>query len=210
MSFSISKNSLLLNCPMCRAPCPLAGRAALAPRVSAASLPSPGHFRPSRENLPAQAPATCAPPAAPLSKWCSNGRGGSQRSPFLKPRLLHRQHRALMLSEHSCQGAPLDSSIAGLPVKREYFSEGHSCILLDLTIQLNEGDPRLKRQFGSQRRLAGSAKPNQRDALPAQLFSRTEVPHQAEYHIFEAMIGEAFEESLDQPLFGRLFHLRGE
>src|SRR5467141_761249 len=72
-----------------------------------------------------------------------------------------------MLSEHSRQGAPLDRAIAGLPVKREYFSEGHSRILLDLTIQLNEGDLRLKRQFGSQRGLAGSAQPNQGDTLPA-------------------------------------------
>src|SRR6202158_3104344 len=115
MPLSISKNSLLLNCPMCPAPCPLAGRAAPAPRVSAASLPSPGHFRPSRENLPAQAPATCAPPAAPLSKWCSNEKGGSQRSPFLTPRLLpltalraHAQ-RALL---SGCAARSLDSRIA--------------------------------------------------------------------------------------------------
>src|SRR5882762_9246847 len=121
-----------------------------------------------------------------------------------------RQHRALMLSEHSCQGAPLDRAIAGLPVKREYFSEGHSRIFLDLTIQLNEGDLRLKRQFGSQRGLAGSAESNRRNALPAQIFSWTEGPHQAEHHIFEAMIGEAFEESLDHMLFGRLFHFGGE
>src|ERR1700682_2512139 len=115
-----------------------------------------------------------------------------------------------MLCEHSRQGAPLDCSITGLPVKREYFSERHSRILLDLTVQFNEGNLYLNRQFGSQSGLAGSAKPNQRDALPAQLFSRTEVPHQPEHHIFEAMIGEAFEESLDHLFFGRLFHLRGE
>src|SRR5260370_24255892 len=107
-----------------------------------------------------------------------------------------------MVSEPSRQGAPLDRSIAGLPVKREYFSEGHSRIFLDLTIQLNEGDPSLRRQFGSQRGLAGSAQPNQRDALPAQLFSWTEVPHQPEHHILQAMICEAIPQPLHQLLFG--------
>src|SRR5712664_983265 len=122
----------------------------------------------------------------------------------------HRQYRALILSEHSCQRAPLDCSIAGLPVEREYFSEGHSRILLDLTIQLDEGDAHLQRQLASQRGLASSAQPDQRDALPAHLFSRTEVARQPEYHILEAVIGETFEESLDHLPFGRLFHLRGE
>src|SRR6266852_7514000 len=115
MLFLISKNSLPPNCPRCRAPCPLAGRAFLAPRVSAANLPSPDRSRPWRENLPAQAPATCTPPAAPLSRWCSNGKEGSQRSPFQTPRRLPpiapRFHVQRVLSLE-CAAPSLDSRIA--------------------------------------------------------------------------------------------------
>src|SRR6267154_6194846 len=85
MLFSILKNSFPPNCPKCPAPCPLADKAVLLLRVSAASLPWPGRYQPSRESLPARVRATCVLRAEPLSKWCSNGKGGNQRS--LLPRL---------------------------------------------------------------------------------------------------------------------------
>src|SRR6266568_9362412 len=100
-----------------------------------------------------------------------------------------------MLGEHSRQSAALDRAISGLPVEREYFSERHSSILLNFTIEFYKGYAHLQGQFGTQRGLPGSAEPDQTDALPAQLFPGTEVPHQPEDHVFKAMIGKTFEES---------------
>jgi len=56
-----------------------------------------------------------------------------------------------MLGEHSRQCAALDRAISGLPVERKYFSERHSCILLDFTIQFDKRYPHLHGQFGAQR-----------------------------------------------------------
>jgi hypothetical protein len=76
--------------------------------------------------------------------------------------------------------------------------------------RFDERNAHLQRQSRPQRGLAGSAQPDECDAPPADLFSWTEIAHQAEDHVFKAVIGEAFEESLDHLFVGRLFHLWGE
>ncbi len=122
----------------------------------------------------------------------------------------NREHRALALGQHPRQGSPLYRAIAGLPIEGKYFTEGHSRVLLDLAIELDERDAHLQGEFRSQRRLASSAQPNQRDALAALLFSWAEVAHQPEHHIFQTVIGKTLEKSLDHLFFSRLFHFWGE
>ena len=109
----------------------------------------------------------------------------------------HRKHRAFIFIQHSFQRALFDRPITGLPVKRKDFRERHSRILLNFAIHLDEGHLALAGQLGPQRCLTGSAQPNQRDAHSSHLFFGAEVTHQPEHHIFQAMIWETLEESLN-------------
>ena len=56
----------------------------------------------------------------------------------------------------------------------------------------------------AERRLAGAAQADERDALLARGFFVAEVAHQAEHDVLEPMLGQALEEAADQPLLDRV------
>ena len=65
--------------------------------------------------------------------------------------------------DHPLEAAALDAAITGLPVEHEQFRQADRCLALDFAIEFDERPVQLARQRVPQRRLAGTAQPDQRD-----------------------------------------------
>src|ERR1700732_2925983 len=118
------------------------------------------------------------------------------------------KYGAAALVEYALQSAPFDRAVTSLTVHRENFGQGHSCALFDFAIKLDERNVELLAKPGTERRLACATKSDQRDTHSTHFFLVTEVAHQPEGNVFEAVRGDTFEETLNQALFDRLFRFR--
>jgi hypothetical protein len=92
-----------------------------------------------------------------------------------------------------------------LPIEREDFGQGHSCALFDFAIELDEWDAEFLAKPGTERRFAGATQTDQRNSHSADFFFVTEVAHQPEGNVFEAVRRNTFKKALNQSLLDRLF-----
>ena len=113
----------------------------------------------------------------------------------------HGDHCTLNFFQHFFKRAPLNGAKARLPIEREDLSEWHASIPFNFTIQLDETIVGVCRQLRPQSGLACSPHADQGDTHPPHLFVMAKVAHQAEYHVLEPMLWQAFQEPLDYSFF---------
>ena len=120
---------------------------------------------------------------------------GSETMP--PPTVMH--HLGVRFDD-ALEAAALDAPVARLPVEQEHLGQADAGLALDLAVELDERAAAVLRERRAERRLAGAAQADERDALLARRFFVAEVAHQAEHDVLEPMLGQALEEAADQPL----------
>src|SRR5260370_546607 len=173
--------------------------------ASCSSISTPRSYEFNFSLYPGRSPPSSATSIVKVATGPSNA-----RRQCLYPEGSVSKSTPLIFIQVSFERGFLNRPVTGLSVKRKDFRKRHSRVLFNLAIRLDEGHRFIFRQLGPQRGLAGSAQTNQRNSLPPRLLPRTKIPHQPEHPLFHTVIGQAFEESLDHLLFGRLFTLRSE